>query len=569
MGYGLRVVSISQIADTVGKYEKFEVDLVLDKGSIDPWEIEVFGNFTTPSGKNLQIEGFLYEESEGRGLWKVRFAPSEVGDYKYYIIVRGPESDELVSDTRSFKSKPSDNPGYIRVNPKDKLHFQFDNGDPFFAIGINYDPWDLSLLDEYPPDEVFQKMKQNGMNYARMRIPGIASTAPYALERKNLPLGHYDLTNARRFDQAIEYASKNGIYIMITFLTSQLFNQEWGWWDANPYNKVNGGPCEAPIDFFTNPTAKEKFRRLLRYIVARWGRSTNVFAWQLWNEVGLVTSYDTEIVTAWHKEMSEYLHSIDPYDHLVTTSYTNIRLFGGDLAVLRLPGIDFAQTHIYIGGWVDLPLNWGSVGSLLDTAGVAWTLGRVNVGLLDKPYFIGEGWFKKFRPERYNIDPEGVHLHNLLWGSVMAAPAGSFALWWHQYIHDCDLYYHYKALAGFLEEAEWRMEGSRSCSTVVFYGNKSALRVMGLKKNGRAIFWFQNPEHVWYRVGRLPIVAVPEQTIDLEIGFPDGIYEIRWWDTYNGQVTEITEATCNEGKLRLQIPTIEKDVACIITRKVA
>lgn len=41
----------------------------------------------------------------------------------------------------------------------------------------------------------------------------------------------------------------------------------------------------ASIDFFTNERARADYKQRLRYLVARYGYSTSIFAWEFFNEV--------------------------------------------------------------------------------------------------------------------------------------------------------------------------------------------------------------------------------------------------------------------------------------------
>jgi len=64
--------------------------------------------------------------------------------------------------------------------------------------------------------------------------------------------------------------------------TSKEFYSMFG---DSPCNIKNGGPLEKLIDYFTNPKAQKANYDRLRYLVARYGYSPNVFVWELWNEV--------------------------------------------------------------------------------------------------------------------------------------------------------------------------------------------------------------------------------------------------------------------------------------------
>jgi len=106
--------------------------------------------------------------------------------------------------------------------------------------------------------------------------------------------------------------------------------------------------------------------------VARWGYSTSVLAWEFWNEVDLATGYDSRAVAAWHKEMAEYLRSINPWLHPITTSYSRT---AGDPEVDGLPQMEFLQSH-----------NYGA----RDIAGMVNDWSRRQIERYGKPYYLGE-----------------------------------------------------------------------------------------------------------------------------------------------------------------------------------
>ena len=94
-------------------------------------------------------------------------------------------------------------------------------------------------------------------------------------------------------------------------------------WEQNPYNLANGGFLSNATNFFTDPTARELTKRKLRYIVARWGYSTSIMGWELFNEVQFTdAAYANQWtnIEAWHNEMASFLRSQDGYHHLITSS---------------------------------------------------------------------------------------------------------------------------------------------------------------------------------------------------------------------------------------------------------
>jgi hypothetical protein len=122
----------------------------------------------------------------------------------------------------------------------------------------------------------------------------------------------------------MELAEHQDMQVMLSLPSQfpiELDGQFGSGWDTNPFNLANSGPLATPDEVFTDPYAREIFRRYLRYAVARWGYSPNLLAWELWNESDLAEQPPTiDPVVDWHREMARLLHELDANDHLVTTS---------------------------------------------------------------------------------------------------------------------------------------------------------------------------------------------------------------------------------------------------------
>jgi hypothetical protein len=147
-------------------------------------------------------------------------------------------------------------------------------------------------------------------------------------------------------DQLVELIDACDVYVMLTLDNSSDFQGRS--WQNSSYNTRNGGPAVAPMDFFTNAEAKAQYKNRLRYLVARWGYSPHIAAWEFFNEIdnlmyGLPERIPDEVVTSWHTEMSEFLSKTDPYHHLITTSISHRAVKG----LYDVPAIDFNQVHIY------------------------------------------------------------------------------------------------------------------------------------------------------------------------------------------------------------------------------
>ncbi|MCC5024592.1 MAG: hypothetical protein J6386_18155 [Candidatus Synoicihabitans palmerolidicus] len=116
-------------------------------------------------------------------------------------------------------------------------------------------------------------------------------------------------------------------------------------WSDNPWNVAVGGFLDSPDDFFTNDQARQLTRDKYRHIVARWGYSSSIMAWELFNEVNWTNSRQGDAaknatVAAWHTEMARLLRRYDVHDHLVTTSDNDVHHALWD-------AMDYYQPHIY------------------------------------------------------------------------------------------------------------------------------------------------------------------------------------------------------------------------------
>lgn len=446
----LRLNAVLPGAKRIGRYETLEVKVKLDAtydNPFDPDQIGVRAEFLSPSDKRIVVHGFFTQDFElvkrgaqeilrkvGEPHFAVRFAPAETGIYRYRVVVTGHDTDGKVglASSRWFTLQVTPNPkakGFVR---KGKFwHLQFDNGYPFVPIGLNV-CWSGNNLSAY--EKWFKAMSENGANFARIWLVrwnmGLEWT-PGDGNGAYLGIGKYALDNAWRIDELIRIAERNGIYLMLCLgyhgeLADQpLYFGEQAW-DRNPYNRKNGGPCGKPSEFWANPEAKRFYKQRLRYIIARYAHSPNVLAFEFWNEVHAPAD--------WVREMAQFVRSIDPYGHLLTTTY-------GDDAVWQLPEMDFTQTH------------WYGDGSQRDCVTTVVNLHRTHIDRYRKPFLLGEFGID-WRTSDLTYDPKGnaLHWHNGMWASLMSGGMGTACVWWwDNYIDRLNLWHHFRPLADFVQ----------------------------------------------------------------------------------------------------------------------
>lgn len=409
------IVSDTLLNKKVVEYEKAEWNIHLSAPFGNPYdqkEISLDMILTSPSGNPVVLPCYFDSGNANASLWKARFAPQEKGRYSYYfqLIVNKTVSNSAKAAFIALAGKKS---GFLHKN--DLYTFRFDNGELFRGIGENV-AWESRSFEnpKWTYDYLLPTLSKNGANFFRTWM------CPW-----NLPLEWKITTNPKRYSNTSEYFNPGGIKRMeeLLKLTDSLhlyfmltLDMNSGFWRNNPYNVVNGGPVKTWPEFFTSAAAMDKYKNKLRYIIARWGYSTNIAAFEFFNEIdnGVFTQNDSIVIphssiTNWHEEMSRYLKDIDPYRHLVTTSISHRDITG----LNAIPYIDFNQKHIYK-HTEKIPAIYPDY---IQTYG--------------KPYVVGEfGYRWEDADPKYAIDADYDYKRGLWFGLFSPTPVLPMSWWW-------------------------------------------------------------------------------------------------------------------------------------------
>lgn len=427
----LVVASDLQNTAFVPRYEKFEAAFTLPDQSgnpFDPGVNDVEGIFHAPDSTAVVVPAFWDGDR-----WRIRFAPTLIGEYRLSIERNGrPEHPENIA-TSSFKCVASDNAGFLHADRTIPQRFVFDRGGPYYPLGMNY-AWQLHSPSY---DEMFAQMHGVGMNWARVWMSFWDGKAlDWAPDPKNNPQpGYLLLDAARKWDDVIDAAARNGIFVqMVLQHHGQYTNVTNPNWSSNPYNAANGGFLRNPDDFFTDPEARRLTEAKYRYIVARWGYSTHIMAFELFNEVQNIreASDHFQDVVAWHKEMAAYIRSIDVSHHMITSS--NVEP-GSPLSQI---GLDYDQVHSY-------PSDIVGMFASVRTAG------------LPCPLFYGE--WGPADADSMDAKLREPSLHNGLWASLMTPTAGAGQFWYWDTVGKGAMWPEFASATGFVRTfnlANWR-----------------------------------------------------------------------------------------------------------------
>jgi hypothetical protein len=477
----------------------------------DSAQVALDAEIVAPSGRRVRVPGFLYrpyrratgkatlpiayasteavrkgaqmEKSydraevlvpSGEASWRVRFTPTESGTHRVSLTVRdrvgiARKTGLLVRVAKSGAPK-----GFVRVDGANRRAFRLSTGEPYFPIGANvswagergtrdYDDW----LPEYA---------KAGANWGRVWLSPTWTT--FSIERSRS--GTVDLANAWRLDYVLNLAERNGLYLALCIDSYNVLRDRINWpeWERSPYNAANGGAASNPLDFWSDAESARRYRDKLRYLVARWGPSPNVFAWEFWNEVDGVADYRLAPVLEWHRRMGAFLKKLDPYRHLVSTSFGGNGAGAGDASVFALPEMDYSVSHLY-----DAPDGPSAVASA-----------QRRLGELGKPHFVAE-FGADASGSRSDDDPEGLQLHDPLWASIaVGASGGSMLWWWDSYIHPRRLYPLFRPAREFLKGIDWGKARLREVRPELAYASPGGGRPRrDLRIEGGPATWSPSP----------------------------------------------------------------------------
>ncbi|CAN5369435.1 hypothetical protein BH11ARM1_BH11ARM1_15980 [soil metagenome] len=392
-------------------YGPVTVDQVLRTtgNPFSPIENDVNCEFTTKGHKFYRMAYFAH------GKWHATLAAPFGGEYQARFMFKGKQ----LGKTSKLNLTSAKDSNFVLL---DGNRFKLTSGKPFIPFGYNFG-WQNGADAAYPKQ--LADMHKAGLNWTRVWSNSWDGKNPY-VPRENttkLELGQMDESALDRWDMVINNCEKDSIKAQFVLFHHGLFSTTTDAnWSTHPWNTKNGGFLADPTDFFSNPKARGLTKAWLRYAVARWGHSTAIMAWELFNEVQWVDAaklHPERIgdVVAWHKEMGNYVRSIDPYHHLVTSSSSE------SLDPRVFSTMDYLQPHTYP------PSIYGA---LLGTAAPK-----------DRPLFYGE----------FGLGGRGddkMAVRDGFWGGLLAGHAGPGQFWYWDRVYRENLHAEFAREAKFL-----------------------------------------------------------------------------------------------------------------------
>ena len=325
--------------------------------AFDPDQVKINAMITYPDGDSAFIPCFFYvpvsyvEENwvpdPDHQSWMLRFMSEQAGTHAIKLIITDMDGT-WSSDPYRVEVTSGNSRGVVREDPVNRQYFRHSTGEPFYPMGINI-AW--NSIENYT--QILNNLSAGGANTFRYwHTPFAWQSLEWSEEYyyNYEGLGIYNQEAAAMSDSIVELSESLDMYMQLTIFQHGPFSENVdAMWDTNPYNSANGGYIDRAEEFFYNDSCILQTKKLLRYMVARWSYSKNLFAWEFFNEVQFTGLHNSQSelwfpgVISWHGEMSRYMESIDPYNHLFTTSAAT-----GQLAALdTIETLDNLQYHLY------------------------------------------------------------------------------------------------------------------------------------------------------------------------------------------------------------------------------
>lgn len=549
----------------------------------DPAVVDVTARIVTPDGSTNVVNGFYMQDffrladsvgerlvPQGRPEWRLRYTPTRPGLH-HCTLTATDGGGTAVWGPLTFEARPADGPRFVRVSRRAPRHFELDNGTPFFPIGHNTrSPFDTRMDEQFPwrwrhPEgtlayrRYFQNMGAAGENLAEVWMCAWSLGLEWSTVIAGYHgFGDYHLGNGWELDEVLRWARENRLRVNLV-LNNHGRVGTWydGEWQDSPYNAARGGfiPSEQLMSFFDNPRAMELQRRLLRYIVARWGWDASIFAWELWSELDLAGAggqavrphFDPRVI-AWHREMGDYLRRIDPNRHLISTHLSGDYQATNPVLAM-LPQLDHCAVDAYHGS--DDPLH---IVNLIRLTAEAYAP-------FNKPVLITEFGGSAMSAGLSHLRRE---LHAALWTSPCSLLAGTPLFWWWQVVEEQGLYEGYSGLARFMEDVDRRDPALAPIRLALAFEGGAQMPAeradhVALASPGQALAWIF-VRQAFADAGATDNPPLENMTLTWS-GCSNIVYRVEFWDTQAGQALRRQDLLAKDNRLTAKLPPLRRDVA--------
>ena len=305
----LAVLTVVQTAAPAGtaatpRFEVAEAVLTSATTYANPFlDVTVTAEVTAPSGRQLTAPGF----HDGGNVWRVRWAPDEVGEWRYATFASDTNNAGLHGRSGSVKCTASPHPGFIRIHPQNPYAFAHADGTPFFPMGDTcYGLHDDSHITPALRREYLETRRRQRFNFVRMSVGHSEARAA-----ADPAFWAWAGTPAKPDLDRLNPVFFRGLDELFRDLQGRRMNVELLL--LNFYRRP-----------FTDPSlwTPARERLWLRYVVARYAAFDNLFLWTLANEYETYPEgryrLDRPDDVDWAKATARFVRQLDPHRHPVT-----------------------------------------------------------------------------------------------------------------------------------------------------------------------------------------------------------------------------------------------------------
>lgn len=379
---------------------------------------------------------------------------------------------------------------------------------------------------------------------------------------------------AAMYDAIVEEARQNGVYLTLVV-------HDKNDWVPN-HLAVDGRWTEYPGDGYYQPEntkARWLLRQWYRYVSARWGYATSVFAFEMNNEgppnsdgvnaAGRPTAAHWESAEAFGRHMRDLNENgrldDEAHPHLTSTSFWccwRPEFWGNNHDFGHMSYGDLHQyTDYFDSSTGSAPLPYDDTASFL--LAMARRMAADRIG---KPMLLGEVGLSQVdgssAPLPLTADQVAVAYHNMIWAAVDASALFPVGYWFSEHLDQID----WPAIARpqhlFMQTLDLNRGGYVDAAP---RSSNAALRAIGQKHvdRDRAHLWIQNTGHTYTSLN------APAQSGTIAVTLrPNADYVVERWDTGRGVVVSTETARADgAGQLALAVSGLRTDLAVRIYLK--